>query len=185
MDASICNLRSLGWHTRKPLAPIPLREQRQLQSDKVGREEEALGSNRPELEAPRECLEAHQDQVHVNLLYLTESEASLQAIYKWVGGGAKLSLTKTPDADILKEIVIKLQKRVEAGAATLLIKVKAHRGDPLNEEADIRAEMGQLKEENETIWSEPTNRTGNQTWWVCCLDLENFCNCPVGSREPW
>jgi ribonuclease HI len=121
----------------------------------------------------------------VNLLYLTEGEASLQAIYKWVGGGAKLNLTKTPDADILKEIVIKLQKRVEAGAATLLIKVKAHRGDPLNEEADIRAEMGQLKEENETIWSEPTNRTGNQTWWVCCLDLENFCNCPVGSREPW
>jgi hypothetical protein len=38
-------------------------------------------------------------------------------------------------------IIIKLQKRVKAGAATLLIKVKAHRGDPLNEEADIRAKI--------------------------------------------
>jgi hypothetical protein len=66
MGAVFCNLRSLGQHTRKPLAPIPLREQRELQFDKVGREEEALSSNRPELVAPRECLETHQD--HVNLL---------------------------------------------------------------------------------------------------------------------
>ena len=78
----------------------------------------------------------------MNLLYLTDSETSLQAINKWVGGGAKLNLNKTPDADILKAIVIKLQKRVHAGAATLLIKVKAHRGDPLNEEADIRLKWG-------------------------------------------
>jgi hypothetical protein len=38
-----------------------------------------------------------------------------------------------------KEIVIKLQKRVTAGAATLLVRVKPHRGDSINEEADIRA----------------------------------------------
>jgi ribonuclease HI len=78
----------------------------------------------------------------LNLLYLTDSEASLQAIHKWVGGEAKLNLTKTPDADILKAIVLKLQKGVEAGAATLLIKVKTHRGDPLNEEADIHLKWG-------------------------------------------
>ncbi len=45
------------------------------------------------------------------------------------------------------------------GAATLLVKVKAHRGDPLNEEADIRAEMGRLKEQKEVTWDTPTNRT--------------------------
>ena len=39
------------------------------------------------------------------------------------------------------------------------IKVKTHRGDPLNEEADIRAEMGRMKEEQEKTWSVPTNRT--------------------------
>ena len=40
-----------------------------------------------------------------------------------------------------------------------MIKVKAHRGCPLNEEVDIRAEMGRMKEEQEESWSEPTNRT--------------------------
>ena len=43
---------------------------------------------------------------------------------------------------------------------TLLIKVKTHRGDdPLNEESDVRTEMGRLKEQKETIWDDPTNRT--------------------------
>ena len=104
-----------------------------------------MSSNRPELVTHWECLEAHPD--HENLLYLTDSEATLQVINKWIGGGAKLSLAKTADADILKAIVIKLQKRVQAKAGTLLIKVKAHRGCPLNEEADIRAEMGRMKQE--------------------------------------
>ncbi len=65
----------------------------------------------------RECLEEHED--HVDLLYLTDCEDSLQAIHKWIGCGAKLNLSKSPDADILKAIIFKLQKRVEAGAATL------------------------------------------------------------------
>ena len=60
------------------------------------------------------------------------------------------------DADVLKEMIIKLQKRVQAGAATLLVKVKDYRGDPLNEETDIRAEMGHRKEQKEVIWDNPT-----------------------------
>ena len=56
-------------------------------------------------------------------------------------GRSELSLARSPDGDVLKAIIIKLQKRVKAGAATLLIKVKAHRGGPLNEEADILAEI--------------------------------------------
>ena len=46
-------------------------------------------SNRPELVALKECLDDHDD--HIDLLYLTDSEASLLAIRKWVGGGAKLN----------------------------------------------------------------------------------------------
>ncbi len=107
--------------------------------------------------ALRECLEAHED--HVDLLYLTDSEASLQEIHKWIGYGGTLNLSKSPDTDILKVIILKFQKRVEAGAATLLIKVKAHRGDPLNEEADIRAELGRRKEYKETIWDDLSDRT--------------------------
>jgi hypothetical protein len=68
-------------------------------------------------------------------------------------------LAKTSDTDILRVIVIKLQKRAQAKSATLLIKVKAHRGWPLHEETDIRAEMGRMKEEQEKTWREPTNRT--------------------------
>ena len=107
-----------------------------------------------------ECLEDHGDDI--NLLYLMDSEAILQAIHRWIGCGAKLNLSKAPDADVLKRIIIKLQKRVLAGAVTLLIKVKAHRGDPLNEEPDIRAEMGRHKAIQEVGWNDPTNRTGRK-----------------------
>ena len=140
MGAGFCNFRDMQWNTDTPLSQPLLQEQSIRESSKVGREEEGVSSNRPELVALRECLEAHED--HVDLLYLTDSEASLQAIHKWIGCGARLNLSKSPDADILKDIILKLQKRVEAGVVTLLIKVKVHRGDPLNEEADIRAELG-------------------------------------------
>jgi hypothetical protein len=102
-------------------------------------------------------LEVHPD--NENLLYLTDSETTLQSISKWIGGGAKLSLAKTTDADVLRTIIVKLQQRVKAKTATLLIKVKAHRGCPLNEETDIRAEMGRMKQEKEKTWNTPTNRT--------------------------
>ena len=106
-----------------------------------------MNSNRPELVTLRECLEAHQG--HENLLDLIDSETTLQTVNKWIGGGTNLSLARSPDGDVLKVIIIKLQKRVKAGAATLMIKVKTHRGDPLNEETDIRTEMDRLKEESE------------------------------------
>ena len=145
MGAAFCNLSSLGWLTETPLTTNRLHEQRTKQAHKVGREGEGLSSNRPELVALCECLESHPD--NENLLYLTDNEVTLQAINKWIGGGAKLSLAKTADADIIRAIVIKLQQRVQAKTATLLIKVKTHRGCPLNEEADIRTEMGRRKEE--------------------------------------
>jgi hypothetical protein len=115
-----------------------------------------MSSNHPELVDLRECLEAHTD--NENLLYLTDSEDTLQAINKWIGEGAKLSLEKTADADILRSIFVKIQ-RVKTKTATLLIKVKAHHGCPLNVEADIRAERGRMKLKQEKTWSTPTNRT--------------------------
>ena len=58
-------------------------------------------------------MEAHDD--HIDLLYLTDSEATLQAIHKWIGGGAKLNLSRSPDADVLKDIILKLQKEGDSG----------------------------------------------------------------------
>ncbi len=119
----------MQWNTTAPLTHVIIQEQRIRESSKVGREEEGLCSNRPELVDLRECLEAHDD--HIDLLYLTDTEATLQSIHKWIGGGAKSNLSGSTDADVLRTIILKLQKRVETGETTLLIKVKA-RGDPLN-----------------------------------------------------
>jgi hypothetical protein len=60
-----------------------------------------------------------------------------------VGQGGKATLATAPDADILQEIVGLLTQRVRAGRATFLIKVKSHRGEPINERtADTLAEKG-------------------------------------------
>ena len=77
---------------------------------------------------------------------------------RWRGKVEPLQIARCT-VDVLKAIVLKLQKRVEAGATTLLMKIKAHRGDPLNEEADIRAELGRLKEYKERIWNDSSDRT--------------------------
>jgi hypothetical protein len=99
-----------------------------------------------------ECLEDHCDDI--SLLYLTDNESILQGIHRWIGCGTKLNLSKSPDADVLKKIMMKLQKRVLAGEATSLVKVKTHKGDPLKrEEEDIRAEVGRRKEIKEVGWN--------------------------------
>jgi ribonuclease HI len=157
MGAGFCNFSHLDWNTQTPFPPSSLQPQRTLFSRKVGREDEGVSSTRPELVALTECLEDHGDDV--SLVYLTNSEAILQTSHRWIGCGTKLNLSKSPDADVLKKIIIKLQKRVLAGAATLVVKVNDHRGDPLNEVADIRTEMGHRKEQKEVGWNNPTNRT--------------------------
>ena len=69
-------------------------------------------------------------------LLLCDNEAVLRVIRKWVGQGGKATLATAPDADILREIVCLLTQRVRAGRATFLVKVKSHRGEPINERAD-------------------------------------------------
>ena len=74
-------------------------------------------------------METHDD--HIDLLYLTDNETSLQAIHKWIVGGSKLYLSKSTDANVLKTIVLNLPKRVEVGSTTLLTKVKGPPWGPL------------------------------------------------------
>jgi len=61
-----------------------------------------------------------------------------------------------PDADIMRDIVQLLRERIEQVLLTIFIKVKAHRGDPLNELADRWADEGRQSEN--IRWSLPTNR---------------------------
>ena len=66
--------------------------------------------------------------------------SAAESYQRWLGEGGKATLIGAPDADILLEAIEELRKRTTAGAATFLVKVKAHRGEPANEEADIQAD---------------------------------------------
>jgi len=51
-----------------------------------------------------------------------------------------------------------LRKRKTAGAATSVVKVKAHRGEPANESADIQADMAISSKDVPIGWHTRTNR---------------------------
>jgi hypothetical protein len=55
-------------------------------------------------------------------------------------------LTNTTDAHILEYILAKLEARIAAKTRTFLVKVKTHREEPLNEEADDLTEVGHMLE---------------------------------------
>jgi hypothetical protein len=91
-------------------------------------------------------------------LLLCDNESVLCVIKKWVGQGGKLTLATAPDDDILQEIVCLLTQRVRAGRATFLIKVKSHRGEPINERADTLAEKGREISGDNKRWDDLTDR---------------------------
>jgi len=111
----------------------PTKKRRQR---KVGREEEECSSNRPELAAFVLALRGT-PVTTTPMLYLCDNHVLLKSVQRWVGKGGKATLVGAPDADILWEAIEELQNRRTARAATFLVKVKAHRGEPANEEADI------------------------------------------------
>ena len=74
--------------------------------------------------------------------------------------GGKTSLSNTSDADILEFIIGKLRARIAANARTFLVKIKAHRGEPLNERADDLADEGKTlaKAGDSYQWTNRTTR---------------------------
>ena len=91
-------------------------------------------------------------------MYLCNNQALLKAVKRWVGEGGKATLVGAPDADILLDAIEELRKRTTAGAATFLVKVKAHQGEPANEEADIQADKAISGKDVPTEWHDRTNR---------------------------
>jgi hypothetical protein len=94
-----------------------------------------------------------------DVLLLCDNAAVLCDINKWVGQGGKATIATAPDADIPQEIVCLLTQRVRAGRATFLIKVKSHRGEPINERADTLAEEGREVSPTKEV-GRPTTRGG-------------------------
>ena len=105
---------------------------------RVGREERGVNSLRPELAAMARTLQATPQGV--DLLYLCDSETALQKVSWWIGSGPRTTLAGDANADIMTTIVECVRERVMRGARTFMVKVKAHRGEPLNERADSQAE---------------------------------------------
>ena len=91
-----------------------------------------------------------------DVLLLCDNAAVLCVIKKWGGQGGNATLA--PDADILRETVCLLTQRVRAGKATFLIKVKSHRGEPINERADTLAEEGREISDNNKRGNDRTDR---------------------------
>ena len=104
---------------------------------RVGREEEGVNRLLPELAALARTL--HGTPPEIDLLYLCDSETTLGKVSKWIGSGPRTTLACDANADIMKTIIKCVRERVLRGARTFIVKVKAHRGEPLNERADTQA----------------------------------------------
>ena len=84
---------------------------------------------RAELEAIARALQAAPAEKDV--LYLCDREAALNKISRWIGSGRRTTLAGDANADIMISIVERIHERVQKGARTFMVKVKAHRGEPL------------------------------------------------------
>jgi len=100
---------------------------------------------------------------------LCDNQSLLRAVTRWIGEGGKATLVGSADADILVAAIEILRKGIAAGTATFLVKVKAHRGEPANEGADIPADkaISDLKVGKE--WCQRTNRAVF-TWRKPCRE---------------
>ena len=129
-----------------------MRRKQEKQQCKVGREEEGSSSNQPELAAFQLAL---RDTLIEEPF---DNQSLLKAVTRWIGEGGKATLVGAPDADILAAAIEILRKRITAGTTTFLVKLKAQRGAPVNEGANILADkaISDLKVGKE--WCQQTNR---------------------------
>jgi len=84
----------------------------------------------------------------------------LKAVTRWIGEGGKPTLVGAADvdSDILAAAIEILRTRIAAGTATFLVKVKAHRGEPANEGADVLADKTISDPKVGKEWCQRTNR---------------------------
>jgi len=115
---------------------------------------------------------------------LCDNKSLLKAVNRWIGEGGKATWVGAPDADILAAAIEILRQRIVAGAATFLVKVKAHRGEPANDGADILADkaisdpkVGKewCQRTNQAVftWKKPCREAGKVTYQECHLTFDN------------
>ena len=94
-------------------------------------------SIRPELTGIALALEGCPVEEDLNIL--TDSLSSMRLLMGMQRKDLPLSLYRHSVRQLLLHVVKLINKRAEAGRSTRLIKVRAHRGEPLNETADAMA----------------------------------------------
>ena len=138
-----------------------MRRKKKKQQCKVGLGvQEGSSSNWPELAAF--FLALRDTLIEEPLLYLCDNQSLLKAVTRWIGEGGKATLVGSPDADILAAAIEILRKRIAAGTATFLVKVKAHRAEPANEGADILADKAISDPKVGKEWFEQSSRGENR-----------------------
>ena len=83
---------------------------------------------------------------------MCDNQSLLKAVTRWIGEGGKATLVGSPAAIEI------LRKKIAAGTATFLVKVKAHREEPANEGADILADKAISDPNVGEEWCQRTNR---------------------------
>ena len=116
---------------------------------RVGREQAGTSSSRPELAALEISLRQAAEKEDV--VYLCDNQSVLTVVNGWLGEGGKATLATAPNADIMREVFYTLRTRIDAGGSTLLVKVKSHRGEPINEQANDLAEEGRLEHDDARV----------------------------------
>jgi ribonuclease HI len=79
-------------------------------------------------------------------------------VSRWIGSGPRTTLADDANADMMKTIIECVRERVIRWARTFMIKVKAHRGEPLNERADTQAERADKGVKRVSTWSKAVRR---------------------------
>jgi len=144
-----------------------VKRKKKKQQCKVGREKEGSSSNRPELVAF--LLALGDTLIEEPFLYWCDNKSLLKAVNRWIGEEGKATLVGVPDSDILAAAIEILRKRIAAGTATFWVKVKAHRGEPTNEGADILADKAISDPKVNSEWCQRTNGAVF-TWEKLCRE---------------
>ena len=84
----------------------------------------------------------------------------------------KATLVGAPDVDILAAAIKILRKRIAAGTASFLVKLRAHGGEPANEGAQILADKAIPDPKVGKEWCQRTNRAVF-TWEKPCREAGN------------
>ena len=77
---------------------------------------------------------------------MCDNQSLLKAVNGWIGEGGEARLVGAHEADILAAAMEILRKKIAAGTAIFLVKVKAHRGEPeMREPKFLQIRLSQIR----------------------------------------